>query len=127
MSEDGLRAVVLLGLTALVLLLTIGPIWIEYQSQTRYDSLPEYVANRQVLRLEEEYPTWSAHDIQRVNDHEVWLGMNQAQALESWGKPDHVSETVTISGVLEQWTYERYNYELDFLYFQSGILTSWED
>jgi hypothetical protein len=52
----------------------------------------------------------------------IWIGMTKEMAIESWGKPEDINRTVTSYSVSEQWVYgERY------LYFDDGILTSWQD
>jgi hypothetical protein len=52
----------------------------------------------------------------------IWLGMTKDMVIESWGKPEDINRTVTTYSVSEQWIYgEKY------LYFDDGILTSWQD
>lgn len=51
----------------------------------------------------------------------VSIGMSQQDVLDSsWGRPERVNRTTTVRGVHEQWVYGSGNY----LYFESGLLTS---
>lgn len=52
------------------------------------------------------------------------IGMTTGQVEVSlWGKPESVNRTVTASGVREQWVYGNGQY----LYFEDGVLTSFQD
>jgi len=53
----------------------------------------------------------------------IWIGMTDEQARQSWGSPDDRNRSVYSFGVKEQWVYRHGRY----LYFQDGILTSWQD
>jgi len=59
---------------------------------------------------------------QGILNKEVWLGMSKEMALESWGKPDDINRTVGSWGVHEQWIYGN-----QYLYFENGKLTAWQD
>lgn len=63
-------------------------------------------------------------DGQRIIDRKIWLGMTDDMALESWGLPDKNNRSVGSWGVHEQWVYERKD---TYLYFENGILKSWQD
>jgi hypothetical protein len=52
----------------------------------------------------------------------IWLGMTSEMAKESWGSPDKNNRTVGTWGVHEQWIYGD-----TYVYFENGILTSWQD
>jgi len=52
----------------------------------------------------------------------IWIGMTKEMALESWGKPEDINRTVSVLSVHEQWVYGN-----AYLYFEGGILTSWQD
>lgn len=74
--------------------------------------------------------------IQYVNEHpnipekiknairrgEVILGMTQSQVIASFGHPGTINRTSGSWGVYEQWVYSR-----GYLYFENGILTSWQN
>jgi hypothetical protein len=60
---------------------------------------------------------WSA-----IDKGEVFLGMTKQQVIMSWGKPERINRTVISSSTSEQWVYGRV-----YLYFDNGILTSFQD
>jgi len=53
----------------------------------------------------------------------IWLGMTDEMAKESRGLPQKNKRTVGNWGIHEQWVYPNNVY----LYFENGILTSWQD
>lgn len=59
----------------------------------------------------------------RIMNEKIWIGMNQAMAIESIGRPYDINKTVTSYGTREQWVYSGSKY----LYFVNGELTSWQD
>jgi DNA-binding protein H-NS len=59
---------------------------------------------------------------QKISDRKIWLGMTKEMAEESWGKPRDINRTVGSWGVKEQWVYSD-----AYLYFDNGILNSWQD
>jgi len=50
------------------------------------------------------------------------IGMTREQAESKFGLPMDVNRSVGSWGVHEQWVYNR-----TYLYFENGILTSWQD
>lgn len=60
----------------------------------------------------------------KISEGKIWIGMTDKMARESWGDPDENNRSVGSWGVHEQWIYERYN---TYVYFENGILTSWQD
>lgn len=67
---------------------------------------------------------WSKKVEQAVLNGKIFIGMTKQQVIESWGKPDDINRTVGRWGVHEQWVYGNYG---TYLYFEDGILTSWQD
>ena len=53
----------------------------------------------------------------------VRIGMTQDEAIISMGKPYDINRTVGSYGTHEQWCYNGGVY----LYFEDGILSSWQD
>lgn len=53
----------------------------------------------------------------------IWIGMTREMAVDSRGEPEDINRTVTNYGTSEQWIYSSKNY----LYFDNGKLTSWQD
>ena len=66
-----------------------------------------------------------------VKKCKIEIGMTKEQVLESWGYPDDINKTITSSTVYEQWCYETPHVAgapaHAYLYFENGILTSWQD
>lgn len=73
-------------------------------------------------RLRERANKWRVVDM-TISD----LGMRRAQALEKFGHPTSRSRSVGSWGVHEQWVYRLSDYNTYYLYFDNGILTSWQD
>lgn len=57
-----------------------------------------------------------------IKDQQVTLGMTPCMALASWGIAERVNRSVGSYGTHEQWVYHD-----NYLYFENGILTSWQD
>jgi hypothetical protein len=57
-----------------------------------------------------------------VYQKKIRLGMSKEMVIESWGQPKDIHRTVGSWGVHEQWIYGE-----TYLYFENGILTSWQD
>ena len=107
----GLVAVVV-GLLILPLLLMLAPV---------APLQPQLTA----AEIQAEHPSWALLRCQRIADHAIWLGMPDEQVLLSRGKPADINRSVGSYGVHEQWVYE--NYPQKYLYFEDGILTSWQE
>ncbi len=60
---------------------------------------------------------------QKIMSGKIWIGMTSEMALDSWGEPKDINRTVTNYGTNEQWVYSDKN----FLYFENGKLTAWQD
>jgi len=50
-----------------------------------------------------------------------WIGMTKQMALDSLGNPENINSSVGSWGVSEQWVYDNM-----YLYFDNGILTSYQ-
>lgn len=57
----------------------------------------------------------------------IILGMNREMVRASWGEPGDINKSVGSYGVHEQWIYGDYTTDRYFLYFENGILTSWQE
>lgn len=54
--------------------------------------------------------------------------MKDDNALRSLGKPDDINRTVGSWGVKEQWVYKnQYGNKTIYLYFENGILSSYQN
>ncbi len=79
-----------------------------------------------VAQLEAAHPTWTAQEVQLVSERKVWIGMTEEQAIESWGKPSNMNTTAMANYIQEQWVYRLNSYRANYLYFENGILTTWQ-
>ena len=57
-----------------------------------------------------------------ISNGNIKVGMTKTQGRLSWGDPDQIHRTVVGNNVDEQWVYGN-----DYLYFENGILTGWQD
>jgi hypothetical protein len=53
-------------------------------------------------------------------------GFTREQVVLSWGKPDHVNTTRTLVGVHEQWVYGEPPFPKSYVYFENGLVKTWE-
>lgn len=56
----------------------------------------------------------------------ISIGFTPEQVVLSWGKPDHINITRTLVGVHEQWVYGESPFPNSYVYFENGIVKSWE-
>jgi hypothetical protein len=78
-------------------------------------------------RLKRDHPTWSISDCRTIAERKIRIGLTAEQAVAAWGRPDHINRTATAYGLHEQWVYEHGDYSTLYLYFDDGVLTSWQD
>ena len=57
-----------------------------------------------------------------ISKGQVMIGMTTEQARAAWGRPRDINRSVGSFGVHEQWCYSN-----SYLYFEDGILTSWQN
>ncbi len=73
-----------------------------------------------------------------IKNRHIVIGMSKEDVIESWGQPRDINRTVTSSCVYEEWCYGdflkgpgRYVYFKKrierYVYFENGIVTSWQD
>lgn len=53
-------------------------------------------------------------------------GFTREQVVLSWGRPDHVNTTRTLVGIHEQWVYGEPPFPKSYVYFENGLVKSWE-
>jgi hypothetical protein len=70
----------------------------------------------------EAHPEASERVKQAIASGTLVFTMSPEEARASWGAPDHVNRTVTMNGTHEQWIYGN-----TYVYFDDGVLTSWQD
>lgn len=89
---------------------------------------PEAKAHREAAAAEVERikriksNKWPATMERAIIDRKVQIGMTAEQVTMSWGKPERNNRSVGLWGVHEQWIYGD-----TYLYFQNGVLTSYQD
>ena len=71
------------------------------------------------------HPDLSSRTREAILKGIVHLQMTSEQVRASIGLPDDINRTVYSFGVHEQWVYGKYGDR--YLYFEDGILTSWQD
>jgi hypothetical protein len=96
----------------------------EFQKKRKADSLAlvadkNYAAKRKAEILKK----FGSTSGQKILAGKIWLGMTAEMARESWGAPYDINRSVGSFGVHEQWVYRNDVY----LYFEDGILTSWQE
>lgn len=57
-----------------------------------------------------------------IKSKHINLGMTPCMAIAAWGRPEDVNRSVGSFGVHEQWVYPA-----NYLYFEDGVLTSFQD
>ncbi|NGO40424.1 hypothetical protein G4L39_13635 [Limisphaera ngatamarikiensis] len=68
------------------------------------------------------HPELSERIKSAVLEGSIIIGMSSDDVRASWGDPDKVNRTVGTFGVHEQWIYGD-----TYLYFEDGVLKSWQD
>ncbi len=73
-----------------------------------------------------EHPELPAQTVKCILEGTLQVGMTAEQAMASWGHHgNRINRSVGSWGVHEQWIYGEY--ARSYLYFENGILTSWQD
>lgn len=65
---------------------------------------------------------WGKRVLTTIANGKVFIGMTKPQVIASWGQPSDINRTAGSWGVHEQWVYGS-----NYLYFENGILKSWQD
>ncbi len=58
--------------------------------------------------LKTTYPKWSKNDLNLIIQHQIRIGMDMEQCIQSWGHPDHESKTTTAAGAAIVWCYGKF-------------------
>jgi len=78
-------------------------------------------------RLRSKHPGWSLEDCQTIRAGKVHIGFTTEQVVAAWGRPSDINRTVGSWGVHEQWVYQRGDYSAQYLYFEDGVMRSFQD
>lgn len=73
-------------------------------------------------KLWQKHKDWHRQYCEAIVKHKVMTGMNPEQVRAAWGRPEHINRTVIPGRTTEQWVYGD-----TYLYFDDGLLTSWQD
>jgi len=77
------------------------------------------------------HPELDQRTREAILNGKIFIGMTRVQVIASWAMPYDTNRTVGSWGVHEQWIYGDYTrYGIKnarYLYFENGILTSWQD
>ncbi len=96
-----------------------------FQKDKSIDSLKQIEnTKKQIENTKEENRLIQKFGVQtatKILNKEYWIGMTREQALESRGNPVTINESVGTWGRNEQWVYENL-----FLYFENGVMTSYQ-
>jgi len=72
------------------------------------------------------HPEWDEQTKEEMLTGVIKIGMTKELVVLRWGKPSDINRTVTSNRVREQWVYG-YGSSRKYLYFENGILTTWQD
>lgn len=122
------------GCVTLVVALFVGAIVVgggmslfQNSSDTQKNQKPEDKPQAELLTTEyartvkKEHPTWSNQICNVIGNREIQIGMTKEQAIAAWEKPKSINESVGSWGKHEQWVYDG-----QYLYFENGILKSFQ-
>lgn len=146
--NDTTRVWLLLGLAAACLLAYVGIQSVTASQAAQREGL--IAAHRQAMKAI--YPGWP-WDL--LDAGTITLGMSEDMAMMALGDPDIINETVDVSGSHVQWAYRphsdentqnsdgswnvtvsshrmngidhRATHAYEYVYFDNGILTAWQD
>lgn len=100
----------------------------EEKTQQRFEWQEEEKQQNQIAakkRQEEEkrmIEKYGQEKVDKMKEGQVWIGMNEEQAIFSLGRPKDVNRRVGSWGTKEQWVYNGF-----YVYFENGSLTAWSD
>lgn len=107
--------------------------YISYGSLVENDFIKNFldeIENDQFENLEEKNPKlarftkkYGDSTAKRLMRREIWIGMTSEMARDALGRPEDINRSTYSWGVHEQWVYPYGKY----LYFEDGVLTSWQD
>ena len=93
------------------------------QRKIREDKEYKRFIEYQILKEKVLISKYGQENLDKIKNHQIWIGMTDEMARESIGSPIEINKTVYSLGTHEQWMYPNRKY----LYFQNGVLTSWQE
>ncbi len=113
------------------LLIVVLSLWLAAQSElaiARIERDFERTAAQEraaeLTHLQHLHPDWPWG---LITAGKIQLGMTDEMVLASWGVPDDINRSVYSWGIHEQWVYRRDDFHAYYLYFEDGVLTSWQE
>lgn len=85
------------------------------------------VCSSRACKLRSKHPGWTLADCRTIVERSIRIGFNKEQAIAAWGRPDDINRTVGAWGTREQWVYRRGSHSAQYLYFENGVLSSFQD
>ena len=73
-------------------------------------------------KLWQQHKDWDRQFCEAIVKGKVMGGMNPEQVRAAWGRPDRITRTEVPGHTKEEWVYSYTR-----LYFDNGLVTSWED
>jgi hypothetical protein len=73
-------------------------------------------------RVQQKHPEWPRDMCETIAKHRIQIGMTREQAIAAWGRPQRNNRTVFADSEQEQWVYGD-----TCVYFDNGVLTSFQD
>jgi hypothetical protein len=92
------------------------------QAEERARKAEEQFLKTPAGKLWQKHKDWDRQYCDAIVNRKVMSGMNPQQVRAAWGRPEHINRTVIPGHTAEQWVYGD-----TYLYFDDGILTSWQD
>lgn len=107
-----------------------NPVTADWYRSTRAAQQNEYARKQRANYLERERQAAETKQAEQEQaKHEakikagiISLGMSKSDVLRAWGKPNDINRTVGDYGTSEQWVYGN-----EYIYFDNGTVTAWQD
>jgi len=101
-----------------------GPAQIEAnkQAEQRARQIEEQYLKTPAGKLWQKHKDWDRQYCQAIVNRKAMTGMNPEQVRATWGRPERINRTVIRGHTTEQWVYGD-----TYLYFDDGVLASWQD
>jgi hypothetical protein len=96
--------------------------WIKKNEEKRIIEKQREIAEQKSGRLQKLTKEFGSENAYKIINKKIWIGMTDSMAKESIGSPKNINRDTYSSGIHEQWVYER-----RYLYFENGVLKSWQD
>jgi hypothetical protein len=92
------------------------------QAEERARKAEEQFLKTRAGKLWQQHRDWDRRYCDAIVKRKVMAGMNPEQVRAAWGRPERINRTVVPGHTTEQWVYGE-----TYLYFDDGLLTSWQD